>query len=138
MLEWDGPVVMTTTKVQDLLDMAEWLCEASGMNADPRARARVLQAHKLIEPLLLAAHRSGGGTADRVRWIYEGRAATEEVPATLTPPPSTRPWSGRTLPDRRPCPRPIWRTPAASTPPPGPSTTRASGRIRPGGRLRPR
>jgi type IV secretion system protein VirD4 len=46
----------------------------------------VLQARKLIKPLLLAAHASGGGTADLVRWIYDGRAAAEEVTATLTPP----------------------------------------------------
>jgi type IV secretion system protein VirD4 len=136
-LEWAGPVVMTTTKLQDLPDvitarsalgpvhvfapaglpastggvdgmgvpvplvawspvgyattadaadrMAEWLCEASGLAADTRARAWVLQARKLIKPLLLAAHSTGGGTSELVRWIYEGRAATEEVTATLTP-----------------------------------------------------
>ena len=132
-IEWAGPVVMTTTKVQDLPDviaarsalgpvyvfapaglpaqnlgtgtvlplvawspvdyatngdaadrMAEWLCEASGMSGDARARAWVLQARKLIKPLLMAAHATGGGTPDFVRWIYEGRAATEEVTATLT------------------------------------------------------
>ena len=123
-LEWDGPVVMTTTKPQDVnlvlarrralgpvwvvapagcpgIDtacwspvayatdgesadrMAEWLCEASGLAADVRSRAWVLQARKLIKPLLLAANTSGGGIEAFVRWIYDGRAAAEEVKAIL-------------------------------------------------------
>jgi type IV secretory pathway TraG/TraD family ATPase VirD4 len=130
-LEWDGPVVMTTTKPQDLADvisvrsrlgpvfvfapaglpdgaltggrhravswspveyasaapsadrMAEWLCEASGLARDDRARAWVLQARKLIKPLLLAAHASGGGTRQFVDWIYAGQAAAERVSAVL-------------------------------------------------------
>ncbi|WP_460458180.1 type IV secretory system conjugative DNA transfer family protein [Angustibacter peucedani] len=130
-LEWDGPVVMTTTKPQDLEDviavrsrtgpvyvfaaaglpegslrgarfrqaswspvgyaadatsadrMAEWLCEASGLARDDRARAWVLQARKLIKPLLMAAHASGGGTKQFVQWIYDGQAAVERVGAVL-------------------------------------------------------
>jgi len=123
-LEWDGPVVMTTTKPQDVsmvlarrralgpvwvvapagcpgvetacwspvayaVDaeaadrMAEWLCEASGIAADVRSRAWVLQARKLIKPLLLAAAVSGGGIEAFVRWIYDGQAAAEEVKAIL-------------------------------------------------------
>ena len=131
-LEWDGPVVMTTTKPQDLEEviavrsrvgpvfvfapaglppgalkgasyraaawspvtyaidatsadrMAEWLCEASGLARDDRARAWVLQARKLIKPLLMAAHASGGGTPQFVQWIYDGQSAVERVSAALS------------------------------------------------------
>ncbi len=62
---------------------AEWLVEASGMTADPKARAWVVQARKLIKPLLLAAHHSGGGIDEFVRSIYDGQAAAEHVRATL-------------------------------------------------------
>jgi type IV secretory pathway TraG/TraD family ATPase VirD4 len=123
-LEWDGPVVMTTTKPQDATlvlarrqalgpvwvvapaggaglpatgwspvgyctdeehadRMAEWLCEASGLTGDPRARSWVLQARKLVKPLLLAANASAGGVDAFTRWIYDGRAATEDVTAVL-------------------------------------------------------
>ena len=63
--------------------MAEWLCEASGMGRNPRALAWVVQARKLIRPLLLAANRSGGGLDDFVRWVFEGAAASEEVRSVL-------------------------------------------------------
>jgi type IV secretion system protein VirD4 len=123
-LEWAGPMVMTTTKPQDVAlvharrsqlgpvwviapggcpgfpesgwspvayasddeaadRMAEWLCEASGMARNPRALAWVVQARKLIRPLLLAAHCSGGGIDDFIRWVYEGPGASEEVRSVL-------------------------------------------------------
>lgn len=62
---------------------AEWLVEASGMGADPKARAWIVQARKLVKPLLLAAHHSGGGIDEFVRLIYDGQAAAEHVRATL-------------------------------------------------------
>lgn len=123
-LEWDGPVVMTTTKSQDVslvlarrqalgpvwvvapagcpgvetsswspvdysVDeesadrMAEWLCEASGMGADPKARPWITQARKLVKPLLLAANVSGEGINGFVRWLYEGERAVEYVEGAL-------------------------------------------------------
>jgi type IV secretion system protein VirD4 len=63
--------------------MAEWLCEASGMAADVRARAWIAQARKYIKPLLLAANATGGGIEAFVRWVYDGQAAAEEVKAAL-------------------------------------------------------
>jgi type IV secretion system protein VirD4 len=123
-LEWAGPLVMTTTKPHDVAmiharraslgpvwviapggcpgfaesgwspvgyarddeaadRMAEWLCEASGLARNPRALAWVVQARKMIRPLLLAAHCSGGGIDDFIRWVYEGPAASEEVRCVL-------------------------------------------------------
>ena len=64
--------------------MAEWLCEASGLTGDVRSRPWVLQARKLIKPLLLAARSSGGGVDAFVRWIYDGQAAAEEVTSLLS------------------------------------------------------
>jgi len=63
--------------------MAEWLCEASGLGADVRARAWIAQARKYIKPLLLAANSTGGGIAAFVRWVYDGQAAAEGVKAAL-------------------------------------------------------
>lgn len=63
--------------------MAEWLCEASGMGADVRARAWIAQARKYIKPLLLAANASGSGIDAFTRWVYDGQAAAEEVKAIL-------------------------------------------------------
>ena len=123
-LEWHGPLVMTTTKAaavaaiharrvalgpvwvvapggcpglptsgwspvdyatdEESADrVAEWLCEASGLSGDPRARAWIVQARKLIKPLLLAAHLSGTGIDGFVSWVYDGRAASEQVRAIL-------------------------------------------------------
>jgi type IV secretion system protein VirD4 len=44
----------------------------------------VLQARKLIKPLLMAAHASGGGTPQFVQWIYDGQSAVERVSAALS------------------------------------------------------
>ena len=63
--------------------MAEWLCEASGMGRNPKALAWVVQARKLIRPLLLAAHLSGGGLDEFVGWVFAGAAASEEVESVL-------------------------------------------------------
>ena len=63
--------------------MAEWLCEASGMGRNPKALAWVVQARKLIRPLLLAANLSGGGVDAFVRWVFAGAAASEEVRSVL-------------------------------------------------------
>lgn len=123
-LEWAGPLVLTTTKAQDVAlvharrsalgpvwviapggcagfalsgwspvayssddeaadRMAEWLCEASGLAGNPRALAWVVQARKLIRPLLLAAHCSVGGIDDFIRWVYDGPSASEEVLSVL-------------------------------------------------------
>jgi hypothetical protein len=42
-----------------------------------------VQARKLVKPLLLAAHHSGGGVDDFVRLIYDGQSASEQVRAAL-------------------------------------------------------
>ena len=122
--EWQGPVVMTTTKLADLAlvhavraargpvyviapagagsfpttrwdpvayaadaaaadRMAEWLVEASGHAADPRARPWLVQARAYLGPLLLAAHLAGGGLTAFVRWVYDGADAADDVKAML-------------------------------------------------------
>ena len=128
-LEWAGPVVVTTTKPQDVdvllaaraavgsvyvvapggcpgvvttgwspvdyvtaggaIDpeaadrMAEWLVEASGMNADPKSRPWNAQARKYLKGLLLAANLSGTGIDGFVQTSYAGERAAERVEHTL-------------------------------------------------------
>jgi hypothetical protein len=122
--EWDGPVLLTTTKIPDLaliharrsamgpvwvlapggapgyptagwspVDYAtdpeaadrvsDWLVEASGLGADPKARPWLVQARKYLKPLLLAANLSGGGIDAFLSWVYAGRDATDDIRHTL-------------------------------------------------------
>lgn len=63
--------------------VAERQVEASGIGADPKARAWIVQARKLIKPLLLVARHSGGGVEELVRFPYKRKAASEHVRAVL-------------------------------------------------------
>lgn len=72
--------------------MAEWLVEASGLSADPKARPWLVQARKYVKPLLLAARLSGGGIDAFVDWVYAGRDAVDDVRQVLLAHGAQRAW----------------------------------------------
>ncbi|MFI6883712.1 type IV secretory system conjugative DNA transfer family protein [Streptosporangium canum] len=64
--------------------MARWLCEASGVSDDPRARPWVLKARSLVGPVLMAAALSGGGVDKFYRWCLDGQDVRRDVRTILT------------------------------------------------------
>ncbi|MBG0825822.1 type IV secretory system conjugative DNA transfer family protein [Planomonospora sp. ID91781] len=78
---WSPTTYATDEEAADR--MARWLCDASAITDDPRARPWVLKARSLVGPVLMAAQLSGGGVDKFYRWCLDGQDSRRDVRSIL-------------------------------------------------------